>query len=421
MKSIHSQDESFLREVRIFLEETCCDLLRFQHAARSRIAPEEVDIDQEVFVGVPHSFADIRVKVPKQRPYFVEVKYGYPPETVVAHLERKYGKLTPITRGASKLMVVVDSQHYPDWRRLRSKARAAVNSSLKLEICDMKQFVAQLRRQFKVGISSFSEESLLDVRAALDEAKGRYAFGNKFSNEFLESSLLWHFGFWRIHQLRTRQYLTPRGIFPPGLYKGVAVVIADLTNFSSYLRDTKDEDVVRHVLTSFYTKARYQILNSGGMVYQFIGDSVLALFGVPERRKGYVEDAFECAYGLMDIGNSVSNEWQRHIDHIQEAAGCHISMAIGDLHVLPMRPFGRARIGAIGDCINIAARLNLAAGPSEIVISNSFFQKLPESSRRKFHEMEPLEAKNLGQIRTWKYSVQPTTPHKIPKVAPQRG
>lgn len=420
MKSIHSHDESFLREVRIFLEETCCDLLRFQHVARDRVTPEDVDIDQEVFVGVPQSFADIRVKVPGQRPYFVEVKYGYPPETVVAHLGRKYGKLTPITRGASKVVAVLDSQHYPDWPAVKARARAAVHSRLKLEFCDMASFLAQVRRQFRIQIASFSEESLLDVRAALDNAKGRYAFGNSFSNEFLESSLLWHFGFWRLHQLRAKQ-LSPREIFPPGLYKGVAVVIADLTNFSSYLRDTKDEDVVRHVLTSFYTKARYQILNSGGMVYQFIGDSVLALFGVPERRRGYVDDALECAFGLMDIGNSVSNEWQRHIDHIQDAAGCHISMAIGDLHVLPMRPFGRARIGAIGDCINIAARLNIAAGPSEIVISNSFYQKLPEPFRRMFHEMKPLEARNIGHIRTWKYAVHPSPPQKIAKGAPHRG
>lgn len=403
MKHAVTHDESFLRETRIFLEETCCDLLRFQHVKRDKIAPEDVDVDQEVYLGVPHSFADIRVKAPHARPYFVEVKYGYPAETVIAHLERKYGKLTTVTRGATKVVVVLDSKHYKDWTGLKAKVRSVVTPRLKLEFCDMKQFTAQLRRQFKIGIDSFSESSLLEVRAALDRAKGRYAFGTTFANEFLESSLLWYFGFWRLHQLRVKQHLSPRQIFTPGLYKGVVVLIADLAHFSAYIRDTKDEDVVRHVLTSFYAKARYQVLNAGGMVYQFIGDSVLALFGVPERRRNYVEDAVGCAFGMMDIGNSISNEWQRHIDHIQEAAGCHISMAMGDLHVLPMRPFGRARIGAIGDCINIAARLNAAAGAREIVVSNSFYQKLSEPRRRMFEEMEPLEARNIGQIRAWKY------------------
>jgi adenylate cyclase len=78
------------------------------------------------------------------------------------------------------------------------------------------------------------------------------------------------------------------------------------------------------VLTFFYSKSRYQVLNSGGMLYQFLGDGVVALFGVVDRRANYVEDALECATALLDIGRSTSNEWQRRIDHVQTGGGCHI-------------------------------------------------------------------------------------------------
>jgi class 3 adenylate cyclase len=171
------------------------------------------------------------------------------------------------------------------------------------------------------------------------------------------------------------------------------------------VRDTRDDEVVRHVLTSFYSKARYQVTNAGGMLYQFLGDGVLALFGVPERRENYMESALECAKALIDIGNSVSNEWQRQIDHLQTAGGCHIGMALGDLHILSLRPFGRAHMGAIADSINTAARLSSQAKPDEIVVSNSLFQKFSEESQTGFNEMEPVEAKNIGRIRAWRLSL----------------
>jgi adenylate cyclase len=45
------------------------------------------------------------------------------------------------------------------------------------------------------------------------------------------------------------------------------VLLADLCSFSSYVRDTADETIVRESLTAFYSKARYQIINSGGMLF----------------------------------------------------------------------------------------------------------------------------------------------------------
>src|SRR5215470_13380394 len=115
-------------------------------------------------------------------------------------------------------------------------------------------------------------------------------------------------------------------------------------------------------LTSFASKTRYRIINDGGMLYQFGGDSVVGLFGVPEAVPGHVGHAFECARGLVDIGASVATGWQRQIDQIQSAAGVHVSMTLGDLQVLSLRPLSRTHMGVIGDSINLAARLNSVAG-----------------------------------------------------------
>ena len=213
---------------------------------------------------------------------------------------------------------------------------------------------------------------------------------------------MWQFGFWKLRQLRDAQKLGPREILPPGLYRGVVVLLADLCAFSSYVRDTPDDRIVRECLTSFYSKARYQILNNGGMLQQFVGDEVIGLFGIPDHSAGFAEDALETAKALLSIGKSVSHQWQRQIDRVQSSGGVHVGVAVGDMQIISLRPFGRTHVGAIGDCINVAARLMATAGPGEIVVSNSFLQALDEDSRAGFQEIEPVEGRNVGRIMAWK-------------------
>ena len=89
--------------------------------------------------------------------------------------------------------------------------------------------------------------------------------------------------------MREPRRLGVRDIGPPGHYRDVVVVPAELCSFSSFVRDTPNAEVIRENLTSFYSKARYQIINSGGMLYQFVGDEVIGIFGLPDHAPGYVE------------------------------------------------------------------------------------------------------------------------------------
>ncbi|PYR61749.1 MAG: hypothetical protein DMF85_01480, partial [Acidobacteria bacterium] len=193
-------------------------------------------------------------------------------------------------------------------------------------------------------------------------------------------------------------------ILPPGQYPAVAVLLADLCSFSSYVRDTSDAEIVRESLTAFYSKARYQIINSGGMLYQFAGDEAIGFFGMPDHAEGFTDAVLDTARALCRIGESVSQHWQRRIDRVQNAAGLHVGVALGDLQIVSLRPFSRLHIGAIGDCINVASRLLALAGPSEIVLSNAFHQRLDEDNQTRCSEIEPVDARNLGRIRAWKLS-----------------
>lgn len=397
----HNHERHF-RELRLFLEEICCNLCRFQHVEQNGLAPEAIRIREEVSLGNTGSFADICVEVPGSALYFVEVKFGYPAAKIVSHMARKYGTDTPLVASASKIILVVDAARHADWPETLREIESVVRRGLSIEVWDEQHLLSLIHERFGVHIEAISESNVVEMRMALNAGKGRYAFGDHWANDFLQQSLLWHFGFWRLKQLRERHDLSSRAIMPPGNYKGVAVLMADLCSFSSFVRDTRDDEVARQCLTMFYSKARYEILNTGGMLYQFVGDEVIGLYGLPDRPADYIESALQCARALVDIGSSVANEWQRQIDRLQEAHGVHVGMSLGDIQVVSMQPFGRAHLGAIGDGINMAARLLAHACASEIVVSNGFYQGLSQDAQSDFAETAPIDARNIGRIKAWK-------------------
>ena len=392
-------------EIRLLLEELCCDLCRFHHVMNDGCAPEHVRIDREFSLGAPGAYADIRVKAPRGAAYFVEVKVGYAPDTVCRHLRRKYGPDSLAPSFGSKVIVLLDGGT-ADWRTLEADIRHSLSPALDLELWDEPRLLGMMQALFKTDFDRLSPENLLDLRQAIDRAKGLIAFGEgetgHYEHDPLKAQLLWHFGFWRLRQLRERHGHGPRDILAPAAYPGVVVLVADLCSFSSYVRDTADAGIIRESLTSFYSKARYQIINNGGMLYQFVGDEVIGLFGIPDADSDSLTKALATARALASIGESVSHHWQRQLDRVQTSGGLHIGMAVGELQIVSLRPFSRTHIGAIGDCINVAARLMSVADSSEIVVSNGLYQRFDNDTQAEFVEVASVEARNVGRIKAWK-------------------
>jgi class 3 adenylate cyclase len=377
----------------------CCDYLLFRHLDEG-VPPEAIRIRQEVALG-GGAFADIEVRAGQAPPYFVEVDTGYSRERLLQSIRRKYGRPVPATDGAARVVVATDGHALGDRMAVERLLREALRPGLALEIWDEHHLLRLLGGRFGVALDALGEDDLLALRDAVEHVKGVHAFGDGFHDP-LQAALLWHLAFWRVRRLREAGRSLPRSILPPGMCRDVVVLMADLSSYSSYVRDTRDDAVSRHSLTSFASRTRHRIVNDSGMLYQFLGDSVVGLFGVPEPSPGYLEQAVACARGLVDIGASVATEWQRQIDQIQPAAGVHVSITLGDLQVLPLLPLSRRHMGVIGDSINLADRLNTVAGCDEIVVSNTFYQRLPDTLRAEFLELPPVEAKNIGRIRAWK-------------------
>jgi class 3 adenylate cyclase len=366
---------------------------------------EAVKIDREFFLNKRDCFADIRVAPGPVAPFFVEVKFGYENEKLLSRLTCKFGS-APGESPEKVIVLVLDTHGRSGWPQLERDIRQAINPAFKLELWNEEVLLTLLKDQFGISVRNLDPESLLELRDAIDRAQGSYAFENYPSGLYihhpLHAQLIWHLGFWRVKNVRESHNCEPRDILPPGLYRKAIVIVGDMCGFSGYVRATEDEQIIRDNLTTFYSKARYQITNSGGLLVQFVGDQVIAVFGIPDVSPTDGQAALRTAERLLQIGLSVTAEWQRQINLIQPVKGFHLGINIGDLQMVSLRPFSRTHMGVVGDNINTAARLMSVAGPNEIVISNAFRNCLPSDAQNTFTEMPPVEAKNIGAVRAWK-------------------
>jgi adenylate cyclase len=392
---------AFDSELGAFLDEICADLCRFECAAAAGCAPADVSIEREVTLA-PDLHADIRVEPPGGAPFFVEIKLEYQPAALVERIRRKYGTPSPAWRGAGRLAVVVDRTGLADWPQVERALRGAASPELALDIWDVATLLERIRATFGAEISSVSRASLLDVRAAIEQAQWRTAFEGKFPDDARTASLLWHFSPWELARLHRQASLGPDAILESRLYDGAVVVMADLCSFSSYVRDTRDPAVIRRRLTEYYSLARYAVLNAGGMLYQFVGDEVVGVFGLHQPPAAATGQALACARSLCEVGNAVSSAWQRTLDRVQPSKGVHIGIGMGEVGLLPWRPFSRTHVGFIGEPLNLAARLMGEARSGEIVATNTFYTSLDGAHRALFEQLQPIEAKNVGLIQGWR-------------------
>src|SRR5262245_60245026 len=71
---------------------------------------------------------------------------------------------------------------------------------------------------------------------------------------------------------------------PPAARRTVTVVFCDVTG-STAMGERLDPEATRRVMTRYYATAREILEHHGGTVEKFIGDAVMAVFGVPRVRE----------------------------------------------------------------------------------------------------------------------------------------
>lgn len=136
--------------------------------------------------------------------------------------------------------------------------------------------------------------------------------------------------------------------------KLATVLFADLVS-STELGASQDPERTRTMLERFYDAMAEEIGRAGGTIEKFAGDAVMAAFGVPAAQEDHVERALHTALAM-----------QRRLGELfGEQLSLRIGVNCGEVVV------GRAREQSsfvTGDVVNVAARLEQAAGPGDILV-----------------------------------------------------
>ncbi len=141
----------------------------------------------------------------------------------------------------------------------------------------------------------------------------------------------------------------------------VTVFFSDVAG-STQLGEQLDAEAVRSVMNRYFGAVSAALERHGGHIEKFIGDAVVALFGVPAAHE---DDALRCVRAAVEAREAVRGLADELDATLGVRLGVRIGIATGEV-VVGASP--AARTVATGDTMNTAARLQQAAPVGEILI-----------------------------------------------------
>ena len=165
--------------------------------------------------------------------------------------------------------------------------------------------------------------------------------------------------------------------------KVVTVLFTDVSGSTS-LGEKTDPESLRHVMSRYFEESKAVLGHHGGTVEKFIGDAVMAVFGIPQLHEDDALRAVRAATELRTALEALNEELYR-----THGFGIAVRIGVNTGEVVAGDPdAGQALV--TGDAVNVAARLEQAAKPGEILIGAGTFRLVKDAVR-----VEELEALTL--------------------------
>ena len=172
--------------------------------------------------------------------------------------------------------------------------------------------------------------------------------------------------------------------------KTVTVLFCDVVG-STELGEQLDPESLRRILARYFSTVRAVIERHGGSVEKFIGDAVMAVFGVPVLHEDDALRAVRAAAGLREAIGPLN-------DGLARDYGTVLSLRIG-INTGEVVTGTEERL-ATGDAVNVAARLEQRAGAGEILLGEATLAHVRDAV-----DVEPLPALELkgkrNPVRAW--------------------
>ncbi len=154
--------------------------------------------------------------------------------------------------------------------------------------------------------------------------------------------------------------------------KVVTVLFCDVSG-STALGERLDPEALRTVMGRYFDVAREAIERHGGTLEKFIGDAVMAVFGIPTVRE---DDALRAVRAAQELRDGVEIDVRIGVNTGEVVTGSADSLVTGD-------------------AVNVAARLEQAAGAGEVLLGAATYGLVRDAVDAQL--LPPLEAKGKAE------------------------
>ncbi len=146
------------------------------------------------------------------------------------------------------------------------------------------------------------------------------------------------------------------------------VMFCDLSGFTSYC-ETHSPEMVGKLLNTYLARMTEIVFAHGGTVDKYIGDAVMSIFGAPFPTDTDAENAVKCALQMRQAFAKMVSE-NVEIEDL-EGMDIHIGINSGNVVVGTVGSALRMEYTALGDTVNIAARLESLSRAGQIVLGET--------------------------------------------------
>ena len=171
--------------------------------------------------------------------------------------------------------------------------------------------------------------------------------------------------------------------------KQVTVLFADLVGFTS-MAESLDPEELREIQQAYFNTVTQPIEDYGGSVEKYIGDAILAVFGVPSAHEDDPERAVRAAMGMLKALNELNGQ-------LEAERGWKLSIRIGVNTGLVVSQVDQEDDFVVtGDAVNLASRLESAAEPGTVLMSAETHQLASHAFETK--ALDPIQVKGKTEL-----------------------
>jgi class 3 adenylate cyclase len=169
--------------------------------------------------------------------------------------------------------------------------------------------------------------------------------------------------------------------------KYATALFADLVGSTS-LAEREDPEVVQFVVSRTFDRLAEEIRRHESFLEKFMGDAVLAVFGVPRAHEDDLERAVRTAIEMQAVLSELNRAFA---SEGRPQLAMRIGVEAGEVLVDQERASGPRDRMLTGDAVNTAARLQGAAEPGRIVVGPAVYAATKQVIE--YRELPPLDLK----------------------------